>query len=138
MSECVLAMGEGRAWMRERLTAGGLGWLARDGELVNRRMLERVAALTGHGSEEWTWCFAGSAGRGALLTSEAPRVAPIGGRAEGLEEALAECGYWLRRRRRGEYYRWRALVFQRLLRLAARHGRRTPGRLLKEYVEEEG
>lgn len=118
-----------RRWMLENLTAGALDWLARYGEVVNRRMLERLAELTGNGGPELTWCFAGSAGRQELLTAEAPLVAVIGGQAEGLAEGLAEIGYlapepveggsleewkerfseWIRNPIGTQYYRFRAL-----------------------------
>jgi CBS domain-containing protein len=118
-----------RAWMRASLEAGATDWLMSYGELVNRRMVERVAALTGQAGEGRLWCFAGAAGRQELLTAEAPLVAVIGGRVEGLAEALGECGYqgaaeaewgsveeWKERFRgwigdpiRTRYFEWRAV-----------------------------
>jgi CBS domain-containing protein len=84
----------GRAWMLENLVAlRAVDWLSSFGDVLNRRILERVLQLTGNRSGGQLWCFYGSAGRRELLTSVAPGVAVVCPAPTSFESALADCGY---------------------------------------------
>jgi CBS domain-containing protein len=83
-----------RAWILAQLISPpAVAWLSEFADLVNRRILERVLALTGHSGADQLWCFYGNAGRRELLTAVAPSIAVIGAAPEPLEFALTECGY---------------------------------------------
>jgi CBS domain-containing protein len=83
-----------RAWILDNLAApSALDWLASWADFLNRRILERLLALTGNHDPEQLYCFYGAAGRQELLTSVAPRIAVIGAAPTSFETALVECGY---------------------------------------------
>jgi CBS domain-containing protein len=82
-----------RAWILERLSPLAMEWLASFGDLVNRRIVERLLQITADHSADRLVCFCGAAGRRELLTKVAPRIAVIGDEIRGLESELTECGF---------------------------------------------
>ncbi len=81
-------------WILDNLSAPpALDWLASWADLVNRRILERLVAITGLHHPGQLICFYGAAGRQERLTSVAPRIAIMGPASESLDDALGECGY---------------------------------------------
>lgn len=91
---CVLNA-RARAWLLAQLTEPpALDWLAAWAAAANRRLLERLLAITGEDRRSALYCFYGAAGREELLTGVAPQVAIVGGTAPPCLAAwLAECGY---------------------------------------------
>lgn len=84
-----------RAWLLAQLSEPpALDWLAAWAAEANRRLLERLLAITGEDRRGALYCFYGAAGREELLTAVAPQVAIIGAEAPpAFATWLAECGY---------------------------------------------
>jgi CBS domain-containing protein len=70
-----------------------LDWLSDFGDLINRRIVDRLLQLSGNHRPDLLLCFYGAAGRQELLTKVAPCIAIVGEEIPALQKQLAECGY---------------------------------------------